>query len=67
MSMLHCTWEGCHLTASKPQMAKDGKQWANLCEAHDRQLSESFAKPVPVWLAAWVKAQGGPKAAADRF
>ncbi len=63
-----CTWDGCRNWASKPQLAKDGRQWANLCESHDilinRHIANGEAREI---ISDWVKAQGGAKAAAARM
>ena len=63
-----CTWIGCSETATHPQVGKDGTRWANLCAAHNLELSDAVAREsVPRIVAAWVKAQGGAKAAAARM
>lgn len=61
-----CTWQFCKSEARKPQLDRDGKQWANLCPTHDTELEASFGDPRKI-LRAWVTAQGGPKAAAARM
>lgn len=62
-----CTWEGCDRTAVCPQIGSDKAVWANLCTRHDAELSRAISdsKP-PTMMAAYVKAQGGSRAAADR-
>lgn len=67
-----CTWMGeqgrCEAIATHPEVAKDGSQWANLCDEHfeevERALTNFDARKL---LANWVRAQGGPKAAAARI
>lgn len=65
--MSACTWASCKREASHPQTAADGAVWANLCEQHDKELSDAVAAGPPRLLVAWVKAQGGPKMAAQRM
>lgn len=65
--MTKCTWVDCQNEATTPQIAKDGKEWANLCDAHATELEESAASSAPKMLRAWVKAQGGSKKAAARM
>ncbi len=61
-----CTWVDCTEAAAHPQIGKDGKQWAHLCQAHHDQLEGHIkngeAKHV---LSAWVRAQGGSKKATE--
>lgn len=63
--MSKCTWVDCKNTATSPQIAKDGQQWANLCDEHVIALekAQSNAKGM---IGAWIKAQGGAKIATDR-
>jgi hypothetical protein len=62
-----CTWVNCREPAKHPQHAKDGTVWANLCYAHVLELDDAITAGPPKILAAWVKAQGGAKAAAKRM
>ena len=69
---MKCTWKDCTEEAIYPLLDKNGNQWAKLCEKHyneheramDRFMEGGGPKKM---LSAWVKAQGGAKAAADRF
>jgi hypothetical protein len=68
MSANGCTWEGCDKLATKPQIAKDGEQWANLCDEHAAKVDAAAMDTRPgAILSTWIRAQGGPKAAARRF
>lgn len=62
---MKCTWIGCTAVAAHVKLDKDGAVWAQLCSAHNREFEG--AKTAPAVLAAWVKAQGGAKAAAGRM
>lgn len=64
--MSHCTWTGCTAPATHPQLGRGGKQWADLCAVHAAEI-EASGTSVKGMLAAWVKAQGGPKRAAERM
>ena len=65
---MKCTWVDCKNEASVPQIAKDGKEWANLCEMHDREINQSIENyDIRRILSGWVKAQGGGKKAAARL
>jgi hypothetical protein len=51
--------------ASVPEIANDGKQWANLCVEHDAEMNQSIvAGDVRKLLSDWVKARRGAKKAA---
>lgn len=67
--MEQCTWKGCQATAIRLLLDRDGKRWANLCEAHHKEYEGSFvAGPKALlWLRCWVLAQGGAEAAAKRM
>ena len=65
--MKKCTWVDCPNNATTPQTDKDGKEWANLCDAHAKELEESVAASIPKMMSAWVKAQGGAKKATARM
>lgn len=70
-----CTWVGCSAEATHPLVAKDGEEWANLCEAHWAEHEEGVKAALdPGGLDAikritsnWVKAGGGPKKMAARM
>jgi len=65
---MECTWKNCDIEATHPQLDKNGKQWANLCVDHHRRLKDCADNFDPKrFLSAWVKAQGGAKAAASRL
>lgn len=63
-----CTWVDCKADGTKPQVGSDGSQWAKLCEEHDQKLEAAIATgDVKKWMGAYIKAQGGAKAAAARM
>ena len=64
-----CTWEECNEQATRPQLDRDGNEWANLCEKHHNMIEETLGDPkkIPQMLSYWVKAMGGAKAAAARM
>lgn len=63
-----CTWKDCVEPATKPQIAGDGKVWENLCDAHAAELDAPIDDlNVPKMLRAWILAQGGAQAAAERM
>lgn len=63
-----CTWEGCAEKAAHPMFARDGEQWAFLCNEHKVKFDAAFTPyEVGKVLSTWVKAQGGAKAAAARM
>lgn len=64
---MNCTWLGCAEQASHDKTSKDGAIWARLCDTHEAKFNEAVASGVKGALSAWVKAQGGAKAAADRM
>ena len=67
---MKCTWVDCQNDACYPQVGSDQVQWANLCEAHHREVeAASFSSPfdAKVMLRCWVRAMGGAKAAAKRM
>lgn len=65
---MKCTWVGCEVEATVPQIAKDGEQWANLCAAHEAELNGNIdALDAKKLLSSWVKAMGGAKAATARM
>ena len=70
--MSRCTWRDCSNEAAHPQIAKDGEQWANLCDEHNSKIDESIDTAIAngdvrSLLSGWVKAQGGAEAAAGRM
>lgn len=59
---MQCTWKDCKNTACHPQKRKDGAVWANLCEEHNKVLTDAVTdRNVKKLLGAWVKASGGAK------
>ena len=64
---MKCTWKECSNEGKFPQLDKDQKQWAFLCEEHHIELEDAIdnfnAKKL---LSCWVKAQGGAEKAAKR-
>lgn len=69
---MKCTWEGCTLEATHPQLSNDDSVWANLCDIHhsenDKAMHDLFNGKGPAGiLRSWIKAQGGVKAAATRM
>jgi hypothetical protein len=63
-----CKWEGCTAPATFAEADKQGKPWTRLCIAHHNQLEQTLAAgKAPAIMAVWIKAQGGPKAAAARM
>jgi hypothetical protein len=66
--MLACTWVDCQAEALHPQLDRQGKQWACLCQEHHDRLEKALTDLEPKGLlSCWVKAQGGAKAAARRL
>lgn len=69
---MQCSWASkdvqCQHEGVVAQRGRDGSQWAELCEEHDRQLVEAInSGDVKKLMAAYIKAQGGAKAAAARM
>ena len=69
---MQCSWASkdvqCQHEGVVAQRGKDGSQWAELCPEHDRQLTEAVnSGDVKKLMAAYIKAQGGAKAAAARM
>ena len=63
-----CTWVDCSHRGLHVMTARDGEQWADLCSRHKYKFEEAMASGKPALIVAtWVKAQGGSKAAAERF
>ncbi len=64
---MKCTWAGCEGEGTAPQIGRDGQRWALLCQKHKDDLDSAIASQSPPRLMqAWIKAQGGAKAAAER-
>lgn len=62
-----CTWAGCDKDGGTPQLGRNGQEWARLCDEHAKELDADASSGVPKRIMrAWVKAQGGAKAAAER-
>lgn len=62
-----CTYESCQEPGVHDQVAKDGSVWARLCAAHVKEIDAAIAAAdAPRLLRAWVRSQGGAKAAARR-
>ena len=65
---MKCTWIDCDVEATHPQIAKDGEEWANLCDEHHEETEQALKSMVPEkLLRAWVRAQGGAKLATQRM
>lgn len=62
-----CTWEDCSNEAKNPLISSDNETWADLCDHHLEKFNTGLKSGVKETLAAWVKAQGGPKKASNRF
>ncbi len=74
MNRPNCTWMDpaptgrCQAPAAHPQKDKEGQTWANLCEAHHKELntaadvSRKDWKPGPM-----MRAGGGAEAMAKRI
>ena len=63
-----CTYVDCQEAAVHDQVAKDGSVWARLCPAHYTELEGAIsATDAPRMMRAWVRCQGGSKAAARRL
>lgn len=57
-----CTWMDCLDDAIHKQLDKNNREWANLCDKHNKMLIDAIdnAKPQPL-LSYWIKASGGAK------
>ena len=63
-----CTWEGCEADGVHEQRDRDRKVWATLCQEHHDELEAAVVSmKAAVILRAWVRAQGGAKAAVQRM
>lgn len=70
--MANCTWANCNQLALHPQIARDGEQWADLCDEHNKEIDKSIddaisGGDVKAILSGWIKAQGGSKKATQRM
>ena len=63
--MSKCTWQGCDAPEGTPQLDRNGRPWAHLCEKHTEELLLAISASPGKMMAAWIKAQGGAEAAAD--
>lgn len=64
---MNCTWKDCTKEATRPQLGRDGKTWASLCDEHDQKVKDAIASDsAPKIIGAWINAQGGAKKAAQR-
>lgn len=65
--MKNCTWKDCKSVACVPQLDKNKKEWANLCQKHHDEIEDSFKNFSPKKiLKSWILAQGGAKVAAKK-
>ena len=65
---MKCTWSDCTAEGTKPQTGRDGSVWATLCEGHNEKLEAAIVSgDAKKLMGAYIKAQGGAKAAADRM
>ena len=64
---MKCTWQDCNEKAIHPQIAKDGDQWANLCNKHHKQLDVAIGEDSSILLWTWSKAGGGSKVMPNRI
>lgn len=62
-----CTWEDCLEPGEFKQIATDGEVWANLCDHHNQLLDKAPEGNYKMFVAYWIKAQGGAKKAAKRM
>jgi hypothetical protein len=60
-----CTWKGCGVEATVPQVGTDGHTWAFLCAAHNEELNASIDHGAKAMLRCWVLASGGAKKMAE--
>lgn len=57
---MKCTWKECEDEGTKPQLDKNGEEWAVLCDEHDKELDESLDALEPKkLLRAWARAGHG--------
>lgn len=62
-----CTWVKCDNRAVHDQVGRDGDVWACLCNEHQIELQTAMRSGPQQVCSAWVKAQGGARAATDRM
>lgn len=85
MKLPNCTWKDpepggrCQAPAKHVRRDDGGVPWANLCEAHHREIEESLTPPTGKTtieedkakaariLRAWVRASGGASTLAKRI
>lgn len=68
---MQCSWASkdvqCQHEGVVPQKGRDGSQWAELCEEHDRQLTAAIdSGDAKKLMSAYIKARGGAKKCAER-
>jgi hypothetical protein len=57
---MKCTWKDCKLEATHSQLDNNGKEWANLCDTHHKELDDSLNELSPKKiLRSWILASGG--------
>ena len=55
---MKCTWKDCPNEATEPQISEDGRQWANLCKAHKKELDDAAKSGNAIMVVrAWARAQ----------
>lgn len=65
---MRCTWVDCTNQAKHRKIARDGDEWAHLCDLHEQEYQQVVAAPLAGRiLSTWIKAQGGAKVAAARM
>lgn len=65
--MSYCTWVACTADGEYPHLDRNGESWCLLCKSHDFTLKKVLeSDSAPNIMGAWIKAQGGPEAAAKR-
>lgn len=58
--MRFCTWHGCDLAATRKQVAEDGAEWADLCDAHNREMEKALDDADPQgMMRCWILVGGG--------
>jgi hypothetical protein len=65
-----CTWVDCEKEATTLIKEKDGKDYANLCDEHNKELNDSINKNpfnAAKMLQCWIKAGGGAKKMSERM
>ena len=67
-----CTWDGCGRADAdadvQPMVSANKKDvWACLCSEHREKLFACITQGPRLMVGAWVRAQGGARAAADRM